>query len=58
VHIWDIRPLIESLDVPGYTYDKARVQMPVFTISSHGCLRISRWTGPLRERQTLRRCDF
>ncbi|TFK30849.1 glutamate-rich WD repeat containing 1 [Coprinopsis marcescibilis] len=36
VHIWDVRPLIESLDVPGYTYDKARVQKPAFTINSHG----------------------
>lgn len=36
VHIWDIRPLIESLDVPGYTYDKSRAQVPVFTINSHG----------------------
>lgn len=36
VHIWDIRPLIESLDVPGYTYDKSRVHTPVFTINSHG----------------------
>lgn len=36
VHIWDVRPLIESLDVPGYTYDKTRTQVPVFTVSSHG----------------------
>lgn len=36
VHIWDIRPLIESLDVPGYTPDKNRVNTPVFTINSHG----------------------
>ncbi|KAF8632940.1 hypothetical protein AX15_001547 [Amanita polypyramis BW_CC] len=36
VHIWDVRPLIESLDVPGYTFDKARVGKPVFTIDSHG----------------------
>lgn len=36
VHIWDIRPLIESLDVPGYTYDRSRVHTPVFTINSHG----------------------
>ena len=35
VHIWDLRPLIESLDVPGYMYDK-RVQTPLFTINSHG----------------------
>jgi len=36
VHIWDIRPLIASLDVPGYTYDKSRAQTPVFTVNSHG----------------------
>ncbi|KAG5654714.1 hypothetical protein H0H81_007470 [Sphagnurus paluster] len=36
VHIFDVRPLIESLDVPGYTYDKARAHTPVFTIESHG----------------------
>ncbi|KAI0066426.1 glutamate-rich WD repeat-containing protein [Artomyces pyxidatus] len=36
VHIWDIRPLIESLDVPGYSYDKSRAQSPVFTVNSHG----------------------
>jgi len=36
VHIWDIRPLIESLDVPGFTFDKSRTQTPTFTINSHG----------------------
>lgn len=36
VHIWDVRPLIESLDVPGYTLDKSRTSAPVFTINSHG----------------------
>ena len=36
VHIWNIRPLIESLDVPGYTFDRALVSKPVFTINSHG----------------------
>ncbi|KAF8913063.1 glutamate-rich WD repeat containing [Gymnopilus junonius] len=36
VHIWDIRPLLESLDVPGYALDKTRVNKPVFTINSHG----------------------
>ncbi|OAX44450.1 glutamate-rich WD repeat containing [Rhizopogon vinicolor AM-OR11-026] len=35
VHIWDIRPLIESLDVPGYSWDKLRTNKPVFTINSH-----------------------
>lgn len=36
VHIWDIRPLIESLDNPGYSYDKTCFSNPIFTISSHG----------------------
>ncbi|KAG2154627.1 WD40-repeat-containing domain protein [Suillus clintonianus] len=36
VHIWDIRPLIESLDVPGYSWDKSRTNKPAFTINSHG----------------------
>lgn len=36
VHIWDVRPLIESLDVPGYSLDKDRVNKPVFTVNSHG----------------------
>ncbi|PPQ67120.1 hypothetical protein CVT25_005721 [Psilocybe cyanescens] len=36
VHIWDIRRLIESLDIPGYSFDKTRVQTPLFTINSHG----------------------
>ncbi|KAF9527739.1 glutamate-rich WD repeat-containing protein [Crepidotus variabilis] len=36
VHIWDIRQLIESLDVPGHTYDKTKFNSPVFTIDSHG----------------------
>ncbi|KAF8167698.1 glutamate-rich WD repeat containing [Crassisporium funariophilum] len=36
VHIWDVRPLIESLDVPGYTLDKTTAHIPAFTINSHG----------------------
>lgn len=36
VHIWDIRPLIEALDVPGYSLPRQRVNSPVFTISAHG----------------------
>ena len=36
VHVWDIRPLIESLDTPGYALDKARTSKPAFTITSHG----------------------
>jgi ribosome assembly protein RRB1 len=35
IHIWDVRPLVESLDVPGYTYSKERTNKPVFTIDSH-----------------------
>lgn len=36
VHIWNVRPLIESLDVPGYTYDKSKIHKPVHTILNHG----------------------
>ncbi|OBZ78959.1 Ribosome assembly protein rrb1 [Grifola frondosa] len=36
VHIWDIRPVIEALDVPGYTIDKSRTHTPAFTVNSHG----------------------
>ncbi|KAF9460123.1 glutamate-rich WD repeat containing [Collybia nuda] len=36
VHIFDIRPLLESLDVPGYSFDRSRTQSPIFTIDSHG----------------------
>lgn len=36
VHVWDVRPLLEAMDVPGYTPDKARTHTPAFTIKSHG----------------------
>lgn len=36
VHIWDVRPLIEALDVPGYTVPQSRTHSPAFTINSHG----------------------
>ncbi|KAF9244508.1 WD40-repeat-containing domain protein [Melanogaster broomeanus] len=36
VHIWDIRPLLESLDTPGYSWEKSRTNKPTFTINSHG----------------------
>lgn len=36
MHIWDVRPLIEALDVPGYTVDKSRTHTPAFTVDSHG----------------------
>ncbi|KAF5352689.1 hypothetical protein D9756_006024 [Leucocoprinus leucothites] len=36
VHIWNVRPLIEALEVPGYVYNRAQVSTPVFTINSHG----------------------
>lgn len=36
VHIWDVRPLIEALDVPGYTIPPQRTNQPAFTINSHG----------------------
>lgn len=35
VHIWDIRPLIESLDVPGYTLPKS-ASKPAHTVNQHG----------------------
>jgi len=34
VHIWNVRPLIEALEVPGYVYNRA--QVPTFTVNSHG----------------------
>ncbi|GAW07055.1 glutamate-rich WD repeat containing [Lentinula edodes] len=36
IHIWDMRPLIESLETPGYSFDKLRSSKPVFTIDAHG----------------------
>ncbi|KAJ6504386.1 WD40-repeat-containing domain protein [Mycena vulgaris] len=36
VHIWDVRPLMEALDVPGYSVDKRRTHSPVYTVNSHG----------------------
>jgi ribosome assembly protein RRB1 len=36
VHIWNVRQLIESLELPGHAYNKAQAQTPVFTIDSHG----------------------
>lgn len=36
VHIWDVRPLIEALDVPGYTLDRKRTNNPAYTVNAHG----------------------
>ncbi|KAJ7631190.1 WD40-repeat-containing domain protein [Roridomyces roridus] len=36
VHIWDVRPLIESLDVPGFSVDKSRTHTAVYTVNNHG----------------------
>lgn len=36
VSIYNVRPLIEALDVPGYNLDKRSCQHPCFTIDSHG----------------------
>ncbi|KAH7107080.1 WD40 repeat-like protein [Auriculariales sp. MPI-PUGE-AT-0066] len=36
VHIWDVRPLLESLDTPGYLPDKSRYAKPVHTVTAHG----------------------
>ncbi|KZV94118.1 glutamate-rich WD repeat containing [Exidia glandulosa HHB12029] len=34
VHIWDVRPLIEALDSPGYNFESAKT--PLHTIAAHG----------------------
>jgi ribosome assembly protein RRB1 len=36
VHIWDVRPQIESLDVPGQAPDSLKNRKSVFTVNSHG----------------------
>ncbi|KAG9035484.1 ribosome biosynthesis protein rrb1 [Tulasnella sp. JGI-2019a] len=36
VHIWDIRPIIEALEVPGSMPDKARTHRAAFTVTAHG----------------------
>ena len=36
VHIYDVRPTIESLDVPGFTYDKEKFSSPAYTVANHG----------------------
>lgn len=36
VHIWNVRQLIEALEVPGYVYNRAQVPTPLFTVNSHG----------------------
>jgi ribosome assembly protein RRB1 len=35
VNIYNVRPLIEALDVPGYNLDKRSCQSPFFSIDSH-----------------------
>jgi ribosome assembly protein RRB1 len=35
VHVWNVRPLMESLEVPGYQIDKARTHKPVCSVTSH-----------------------
>ena len=35
VNIYNVRPLIEALDVPGYNLNKQSAQSPCFTITSH-----------------------
>lgn len=35
VHIWDVRPLMESLDSPGYSIDRNRTNKGVFTVTAH-----------------------
>lgn len=36
VHIFDVRPLIESLDVPGYMINRDIVNQPAYTVNNHG----------------------
>ena len=36
VHVYDIRPLVEALNTPGYVPDKNRTNTPVYTNTSHG----------------------
>lgn len=36
VHIWDVRPLIEALEMPGSMPDKGRTHKAAFTIGAHG----------------------
>lgn len=56
VHIWNIRPLIESLDVPGYTLDRSVVNQPVYTINNHGRAEgfALDWAGGSAESEGLR----
>ena len=35
VHVWDVRPLIESLDVPGYQIEKTRASTPAYSVTTH-----------------------
>jgi len=35
VHIWDVRPYLEALDSPGFTFDRSKAGIPTFTIESH-----------------------
>ncbi|KAF8338019.1 WD40-repeat-containing domain protein [Cantharellus anzutake] len=36
VHIWDVRPLIEALNVPGHFFDRKTLSKGVYTVQSHG----------------------
>ncbi|PWN47269.1 WD40 repeat-like protein [Violaceomyces palustris] len=35
VHIYDVRPLFNALDRPGTSYDKRKVNTPMFTVEAH-----------------------
>lgn len=35
VHIYNVRPLMEALDVPGYSLDRQSTSSPIFTVNSH-----------------------
>ena len=35
VHIWDVRPLFNALNVPGTTIDRKKIETPLFTVNAH-----------------------
>lgn len=35
VHIWNIRPYLEALDSPGFSFDRAQAGVPTYTVESH-----------------------
>ena len=35
MHIWDVRPLFNALNVPGTTIDRKKIETPLFTVNAH-----------------------